>query len=123
MKVLAHIALLLVVINSCAVVNTEETIRGKVIHRSCATIAVQVIGNKHTSLGQASWQQADGKPVYKNVFSVGNRCAFPTSLSEGKEFQFTVMKSDPSNDDCMVCEMWDNPPTKVLLVRVKNTEE
>ena len=98
---------------------SSNVIKGKVVHRSCASVVVQVLDEKHQSIGQSEWQQSASKPTYRHVFSVGNKCAFP-NLAEGAEFYFKVISEDPTNRDCVTCALFDNPPTKVHLVQVVN---
>ena len=93
-------------------------IRGKVSHRSCATIAVQVLDAKYNYLGDEKWQQSLEKPVIENVFSVSNPCSFPADYKPGDTFYFTILEEDPANKDCATCKLFDNPPKKNHLVKV-----
>jgi hypothetical protein len=61
---------------------SSNVIKGKVVHRSCASVVVQVLDEKHQSIGQSEWQQSASKPTYRHVFSVGNKCAFRTWRKE-----------------------------------------
>ena len=103
---------------SCEKVQQNTLVKGKVVHRSCATIAVQVLDAKHVSLGQASWQQAEGTTAYNNVFAVSNQCSFPADSKVGDEISFVTVLKDSTMKDCIRCELWDNPPTKKQMIKV-----
>lgn len=106
-----------------AQVKREEGISGKVIHRSCATIAIQVLDEKHYRLGQPTWQQAPGQTTYNYVFAVANQCSFPYELKVGEKFSFKILPADKAADDCILCELWDNPPAKKQLIQVSTKKE
>jgi hypothetical protein len=96
----------------------KNKIRGKLVHQSCASAVVQILDSAFFKLGQAQWQQSPGKPTYEHVFAVGNLCSFPGGITEGSEFTFEIMSKDPSNDNCAVCMLWDNPPSTTQLIKV-----
>ena len=100
---------------SCAKTVHNGWIRGEVVHRSCATIAVQVKDSAYLHLGQDSWQQASDKPVYRYVFAVENPCDFPANAKAGSSILFKIIQQD--TNDCAICMLWDNPPAKKQLVK------
>ncbi len=118
MKALSIMLLFAIWSKSCDKAQQNILIKGKVVHRSCATIAVQVLDTKHFALGQQRWQQADNQPVYEHVFSVSNQCSFPTELKAGAEFSFVTVVKDSTMENCMRCELWDNPPTTLQMIKV-----
>ncbi len=96
---------------------TAQQIRGKLVYKSCATIAVQVLDPGSYGLGQKNWRQAKGKPVLKNVFAVSNQCSFP-NFKLGATFTFKVIDPDPKAGDCMTCMLFDNSPDKKVAIEV-----
>jgi len=95
---------------SCEKSGYGPTIKGKLVHSSCASDVVQILDSSQYHLGQTSWQQSSATPVYNNVFVVSNICYFKKQgLSVGDVFSFRLT-SDTDNG-CAVCALWDNPPT------------
>lgn len=120
MKTLLAIFLFAIVSKTCQKSQSAAMIRGKVVHRSCATIAVQLLDEMHYELGQEKWQQADGTPSLEHVFAVANICSFPAQVKAGQEVSFVILEKDTTMDECMTCELWDNPPTQKQIVKVMN---
>jgi hypothetical protein len=118
MKILVTIPLLVLLFGSCKKSNDCGLVKGKVVHRSCASIVVQVLDPANYNLGQQQWQQTDNSPVYEHVFSVKNICSFPGNTAEGEEINFRVISNDASNIDCVRCRLWDNPPAKQQEIKV-----
>ena len=95
---------------SCEKSGYGPSIRGKLVHRSCASAVVQILDQSQKHLGQESWQMTPTSPVYHDVFVVSNHCSFGKyKIDVGDEFNFQLTK-DP-DDGCAVCALWDNPPT------------
>ena len=102
----------------CLAVQAQgKVVRGKVIYRSCATIAIQVLDKAYLKLGQPNWRQAKSKPVYKHVFAAANTCSFPP-MKTGTPFRFKVVKAGAADNDCNTCMLFDNPPAKKLMITV-----
>ena len=99
--------------------NNEGVIKGKLVYRSCASTVVQVSDTAFYSIAQNEWKQSPTRPTYEHVFAVSNPCSFP-NYTEGQEFTFQIVSNDPKNADCVVCMMFDNPPTKKNMIRVLN---
>ena len=118
MKILTVIMLFTLWSKSCEKVQKNTLVKGKVIYRSCATIAVQVLDEKHKSLGQPTWQMAEEKTVFNNVFAVSNQCSFPAEFKVGAEFSFVTVLQDSTMKDCIQCFLWDNPPTTKQMIKV-----
>jgi hypothetical protein len=112
-------AIVLLSFLSCRKSNEEAAIKGKLVHRTCASIVVQVLDSPYYSLGQNSWQQSSSKPVYQHVFVVANSCSFPV-MDVGTEFTFKLLKEDPLMSHCYVCAMYDNPPKTAQIIKVVN---
>jgi hypothetical protein len=118
MKILVAIPFLMLLFQPCKKCAESDVVKGKVVHRSCASIVVQVTDPSHYYLGQAQWQQSGRTPVYQNVFAVKNTCSFPGNIPEGTDITFRVISNDPTNQDCVVCQLWDNPPTQKQEIKV-----
>jgi hypothetical protein len=101
--------------STCNKAANNSDIRGKIVYRSCATVAVQVLDEAHFSLAQSSWEQDPSKPAFKNVFAVANPCDLP-QIDTGKVFSFKLIKN--GKNDCIVCAMWDNPPQVKHQIKV-----
>ncbi len=99
--------------------NEEGVIKGKLVYRSCASTVVQVLNTAFYSIAQNEWKQSPSRPTYEHVFAVSNPCSFP-NYTEGQEFTFQIITNDPKNADCVVCMMFDNPPTRQNMIRVLN---
>ncbi len=95
---------------SCEKKGYGPTIKGKVVHSSCAIDVVQILDATQHHLGQNSWQHSATTPVYNNVFVVTNTCNFKKQgLKVGDEFSFRLTTDD--DNGCAICALWDNPPT------------
>jgi hypothetical protein len=73
-------------------------------------------GNIDTSLIASRWTDETTGKTYKNVFALGSRCTFPSSIKEGDEFYFTLDSSTVQN--CAVCLMYYPVPPKKLSIKV-----
>jgi hypothetical protein len=103
---------------SCERTTHGPEIRGKLVHRTCASSVVQILDPNQYHLGQASWQMSSTSPVYQNVFKVSNSCYFGTqNINEGQEFTFKITTN--SDNGCAICALWDNPPTKEQMIKVE----
>lgn len=103
---------------TCDKKRETSRIRGKLVHISCASAVIQVLDSAYYHLGQDRWQQATSKPVYEHVFAVENLCGFRNKpVKEGEEFYFRLTETE--DKDCVVCMLWDNPPSvkrKIVVV-------
>lgn len=103
---------------TCDKKRETSRIKGKLVHTSCASAVIQVLDSAYYHLGQDRWQQATSKPVYEHVFAVENLCGFRNKpVKEGEEFYFRLTETE--DKDCVVCMLWDNPPSvkrKVVVV-------
>ena len=79
------------------------------------TISV-VEGNIDSSLVLASWTDEHTGKTFKNVFELGSKCNFPSSIKEGETFFFMIDTATVSN--CAVCMMYYPVPSKKLSIRV-----
>ncbi|WP_207491429.1 hypothetical protein [Aridibaculum aurantiacum] len=118
MKLIVALPLMFLLFGACKKSADGVVIKGKLVHRSCATVAVQVLDTAFYHLGQPIWQQAPNKPAYEHVFSVENICSFPSAATVGQEITFKVISTDPSIKECVTCALWDNPPAQKQLIQV-----
>ncbi|MCU0327649.1 MAG: hypothetical protein MUE53_01555 [Chitinophagales bacterium] len=91
--------------------------KGKIVYRSCASTVVQFISATST-LGQSSWRPLNGETAYQNVFLVNNSCEEISKIAINKEFTFQINPKDQS-EGCMVCAMYDAPPTVGYSIKIK----
>ncbi|MFL5739492.1 MAG: hypothetical protein ACJ75B_04695 [Flavisolibacter sp.] len=73
-------------------------------------------GNFDTARVVSSWTDDNTGKSYKNVFALGSRCNFPSTINEGDEFYFTLDSTSVQN--CMVCMMYYPTPSKHLSIKV-----
>ncbi len=119
MKSIPLLISLFLLLKSCSSTENQSLVKGKLIYKSCATIAVQVLDSSYFYFGQPEWEAGMGSgKKYKHVFAVANNCAFPQEIAIGQEFSFAVLKDDPANKECMVCEMYDYPPQVKQFIKV-----
>lgn len=103
---------------ACKKSNEQPFIKGKLIYRSCATVAVQVLDSNYYSIAQDTWKNPTTKEDNAHVFAVSNQCSFPASIAVGQEFLFQIISEDPKNKECVLCALFDNPPQKTHLIKV-----
>ena len=91
--------------------------KGKLaIKGQCVNYTVQLLqGNIDTFHIQAFWKDDHTGETYKNVFALGNPCAFPDSIKQGDEFYFTY-GGEPQN--CVLCMAYYPKPQKSLTIKV-----
>lgn len=81
----------------------------------CSNITIKVLDEKvDTSLVQADWTDETTGIAYKNVFALGNPCAFPT-IKKGDEFYFII--DTAKQKDCIVCMAYYPVPEKRLTIK------
>jgi len=87
----------------------------------CGNYTVKVLeGNIDPSLIEASWEHPTTKTVYTNVFSLGNICAFPSTINEGDTFYFTI-RTNKKERTCAQCLAYAPTPNKILSINVYTT--
>ena len=128
MKVLLSaifILLLAVTENTCRNKKDKNTasancFRGRLeIKGGCMNYTVAVTeGNIDSSLIQASWTDENTGKTYRNVFALGSKCNFPTTINQGDEFYFLI--DSTSSQTCAVCLMYYPVPSKKLSIKVVN---
>ena len=79
------------------------------------TIAITE-GKFDSSKVLSKWTDENTGKTYNNVFALGSRCTFPSTINEGDEFYFTIDTTSPLN--CAVCMMYYPVPSKKLSIKV-----
>lgn len=85
----------------------QKGLRGKILHSSCATTAVQVL-NKDIG---TDWTSCQDRKMYEHVIdaNIVNR----NGIAAGAEFNFNIVENEPE----FRCDMLDcNPPTFATIV-------
>lgn len=85
----------------------QKGLRGKIVHSSCATTAVQVL-NKDIG---TEWTSCHDQKTYENVIdaNIVNR----NGIAAGAAFNFNIVENEPG----FRCDMIDcNPPTSATIV-------
>jgi hypothetical protein len=97
--------------------NTANCFKGKLqVKANCMNYTISVEGKIDTSLVAANWTDESTGKSYKNVFALGSRCNFPSTINEGDEFYFSVDSSVVQN--CAVCLMYYPVPPKKLSIKI-----
>lgn len=92
--------------------------KGKLeIKAACMNYTIRLLeGNIDTSHIASSWTDETTGKSYKNVFALGSRCNFPSTIKQGDEFYFTVDSTIVQT--CLVCMIYYPVPPKKLFIRV-----
>ena len=95
-------------------------LKGKlVIKELCSHYVVQVIdGTVDSSRVVNNWKDEKRQVSFDKVFSVANRCDFPSSLKEGYEFEFTF-DPNPAPQNCAVCMAYYPIPDKTNSIKIR----
>jgi len=118
------ILFILAVLTFCSAYDCNKSksakIRGKlVIKELCSHYVVQVIsGNVDTSKVVSGWKDEKRKATFDRVFTVANRCDFPSTLNEGDEFEFTF-DPNPPPQNCVVCMAYYPIPDKTNPIKIQ----
>ena len=88
----------------------------------CSHYVVEVIeGTVDTSLVENNWRDEKRQKTFDKVFTVGNKCTFPSDLKEGDEFVFTI-DSNPPAQNCMVCMAFYPTPGKINPIKLQQAK-
>ena len=68
------------------------------------------------NLIEISWRDEFSDKEYKNVFTLGSICDFPSHIIEGDIFNFSVLEN--YNQQCAVCLAYTPTPGKSLNIRL-----
>lgn len=84
----------------------------------CMNYTIKVLDNNiDTSLVEREWKDPVTGKIHQNVFRLQTVCNFPTDISEGEEFYFTLDKK-PDGPGCVVCMAYYPTPSKGLNIAV-----
>ena len=92
-------------------------IKAKLIRTTCASIVIQIQDSNYYYLGE-QWSDISSPltVMTEHAVAVSNTCEFPSGqISVGDLFYFDI-NSNPRND-CVVCAMYDAPPTKKVAIK------
>lgn len=99
--------------------NTGQRIKAKVIRITCASTVIQVLDSAYYNLGE-TWTMQGTSNTYEHVAVVSNKCELPSTLKEGDVFFFKIINESEAKNDCVVCMMYDFPPSKGIYLKVLN---
>jgi hypothetical protein len=68
------------------------------------------------NLIEISWRDEFSNKEYKNVFTLGSVCDFPSHIMEGDIFNFSVLEN--YNQQCAVCLAYTPTPEKSINIRL-----
>ena len=97
----------------------SQRIKAKVIRITCASTVIQIEDSTHFDLGER-WTTEGTSNTYDHVAVVSNKCDFPSTLKEGDTFYFVLINESEAGKDCVVCMMYDYPPSKGIFLKVVN---
>ena len=116
--------LFFIIIFFCCDKDTDKTVdleicySGKLVKKGiCMNYVIEVldpIPNKN--LIEISWHDEFSNKEYKNVFTLGSVCDFPSHIMEGDIFNFSVLEN--YNQQCAVCLAYTPTPEKLLNIRL-----
>ena len=73
-------------------------------------------GSLDTSLLNSTWTDESTGKAYTDVFALGNRCNFPTTIEQGDEFYFVL--DSTGKQDCAVCMAYYPTPPRAIAFKV-----
>lgn len=83
----------------------------------CMNYTIKVLeGNIDKSLIEEKWTDETTGKSYTDVFALGSRCTFPSSIEQGGEFTFIIDTAQMQN--CAVCLAYYPTPAKHLSIKV-----
>lgn len=94
----------------------KNIINARVARITCASYIIQIMDN-HKDLGELwSENEANKEEGFVNII---NKCDIPTTIKVGDPIQFIQIDSkDVKVKDCMVCMMYDSPPSKTMIIKI-----
>jgi hypothetical protein len=94
------------------------TYKGRLVIKGiCMNYTIKLLaGNMDTTVIENKWTDETTGKTYKNVFALGSRCTFPSTIQQGDDFLFTIDTSKVQN--CNVCLAYYPTPSKHLSIKV-----
>ncbi|MBS1575582.1 MAG: hypothetical protein JST09_09800 [Bacteroidetes bacterium] len=98
--------------------NKNTSFKGRLeVKGVCMNYTIKVLeGEIDKSLIEEKWADETTGKFYTNVFALGSRCTFPSSISQGEEFTFVIDTARVQN--CAVCLAYYPTPSKHLSIKV-----
>lgn len=82
----------------------------------CSNYTIKLLeGSMDSSKITAAWKDEVTQKRYTNVFALGSRCTFPSTINAGDEFYFTL---DSTVQNCMVCMAYYPHPSRALRIKI-----
>lgn len=94
------------------------TYKGRLVIKGiCMNYTIKLLaGNMDSTTIENKWTDETTGKTYKNVFALGSRCTFPSTIQQGDDFLFTIDTSKVQN--CNVCLAYYPTPSKHLSIKV-----
>ena len=116
--------LFFIIIFFCCDKDTDKTVdleicySGKLVKKGiCMNYVIEVLDPiPDKNLIEISWRDEFSNKEYKNVFTLGSVCDFPSHIMEGDTFNFSVLEN--YNQQCAVCLAYTPTPEKLLNIRL-----
>lgn len=104
---------------STEVANEKNCIKGKLLIKGiCMNYVIQVVDGDAGSHGVVNvWEHPETGVEYNNVFALGSKCSFPSTIEEGDEFNFKILEK-PSEESCIICKAYSPVPPNSLFIEV-----
>ena len=99
-------------------VDLEICYSGKLVKKGiCMNYVIEVLDPiPDKNLIEISWRDEFSNKEYKNVFTLGSVCDFPSHIMEGDIFDFSLLEN--YNQQCAVCLAYTPTPEKLLNIRL-----
>ena len=106
--------------NKCKDKKETGVYKGKLeVKGMCMNYTIKLLeGSLDTAKFVSEWKNEITGIAHKNVFALGSVCNFPSTISEGDEFYFTIDSTYVSN--CAVCLAYYPKPAKSIAIKVLN---
>ena len=122
-KIKSFFLFFIIIFFSCAndtdkTVDLEICYSGKLVKKGiCMNYVIEVLDPiPDKNLIEISWRDEFSNKEYKNVFTLGSVCDFPSHIMEGDIFNFSVLEN--YNQQCAVCLAYTPTPEKLLNIRL-----
>ena len=96
----------------------EICFTGKLVKKGiCMNYVIQVMDeNFDKKIIEITWRDDSSKQDFQNVFTLGSVCDFPSDMSEGDLFNFSIL--DYYDKQCAVCLAYTPTPKKSINIIV-----
>lgn len=99
--------------------DSSTCVKGKLLIKGiCLNYVIQVVDGDVNDHDVANvWKHPDTGVEYSNVFALGSKCSFPSTIEEGEEFNFKIVEK-PAEESCIVCKAYSPVPPTSLFIEV-----